>query len=109
MILSSTNPESECHTSVQVLFLGNVNRVDAEQMWWYIRDGIFKNTGIVIILSYETRHYITLERRCTSNLCRIIVNKNRFGFGTRVDYALFGRGVITLRKLDAVTSLCTSL
>jgi hypothetical protein len=51
MIPSSTNPESECHTSVQVLFLGIVTSVDAEQMWWSIRDGIFKKTGVGIVLS----------------------------------------------------------
>jgi hypothetical protein len=70
-----------------------VNCVDAEQMWWYLHDGIFKKTGVGIILSYETRSYITSERRCTSNLCRIVVNKNRFGFGTSVDYVHFERAI----------------
>jgi hypothetical protein len=108
MIPSSMNPESECHTSVQVLFLGIVNCVDAEQMWWCIRDGILKKTGIGMT-SYEARDYITLERRRIFNLCRIIVKKNRFGFSSRVDYVHVGRAIIALRKLNVVTSLCTSL
>ena len=77
MIPSSTNPESERHASVQVLLMGIMNYADAEQVWWYIRDGIFKNTGISIILLYEIRNYITSECLCISYLCRIIVSKNR--------------------------------
>jgi hypothetical protein len=59
----------------------------------YIRDGILKKTGVGIVLSYETRNYITPERRWTSNLCRIIVNKNRFRFGTSVNYVHFERAI----------------
>lgn len=31
-------PESERHTSVRFLFLGIVDCVDTDQVWWYIRD-----------------------------------------------------------------------
>ena len=57
--------ESGIHTSVQALFLGTVNCVDAEQMWWYIRDGILKKTGIGIIL--DMRLEITLPRNAAAH------------------------------------------
>jgi hypothetical protein len=48
---------------------------------------------VLVLYYHETRDYITSERRCTSNLCRIIVTKNRFGFGTSINYVHFERAI----------------
>ena len=58
----NTNPES-----IQAFKLSfwELNCVDAEQMWWYIRDGILKKTGIGMIL--DMRLEITLPRNAAAH------------------------------------------